>query len=197
MTGPEGEVHYGCWEWTSVTAPESFEVAESFANDKGEPHTELPTIRMVYVFEATDSGSRLTTTSQFDSVEQLEQLIEMGMLDGTREAMAQIEPVLADLAAFASDRAVEAQVLSDTHVRVVRVIRGTVAQVWRAHSDADLMKKWLLGPEEWSMSVCEIAAQVGDSYRYECGNAQRAHPHAGRRRKAALARHHVRERGAA
>ena len=167
MAGPEGDVHYGCWDWTSVNAPESFEVADSFANEKGEPNTELPTIRMVFAFEETERGSRLTTTSSFDSLEQLEQLLEMGMLEGTREAMAQIDTVLADLAAFAADRAVDAKTLSDTQVRVTRVIRGTIDQVWRAHNDANLMKQWLLGPDGWTMPVCEIAEEVGDSYRYE------------------------------
>lgn len=167
MTGPEGDTHYGCWEWTSVNAPRSFEVADSFANEKGEPNTDLPAMRMTFVFEATKTGSRLTTTSYFDSLEQLQQLVEMGMEAGTREAMAQIDTVLADLASFASDRAVEAQLLSDAQVRVTRVIRGTVDQVWRAHNDADLLKKWLLGPDGWTMPVCETAAHVGDSYRYE------------------------------
>jgi uncharacterized protein YndB with AHSA1/START domain len=90
----------------------------------------------------------------------------MQMLEGTKEAMSQIDAVLADLAAFASDRAAEAQILSDTQVRVARVIRGSVEQVWRAHNDADLMKQWLLGPDGWTMPVCEIAANIGDSYRY-------------------------------
>ncbi|MEO8095708.1 MAG: SRPBCC family protein [Pseudolysinimonas sp.] len=167
MTGPEGDKHYGCWEWKSVNAPKSFEVADSFANELGEPNIDLPTTRMAFAFESTDSGSRLTTTAQFDSAENLEQLIEMGMLEGTKEAMSQIDTVLADLAAFASERPVEATILSETQVRVARVIRGTVDQVWRAHNDADLMKQWLLGPDGWTMPVCEIAAHVGDSYRYE------------------------------
>ncbi len=167
MTGPDGDTHYGCWHWTSVNAPESFEVADSFANEKGEPNTAFPTVRMTFVFEATESGSRLTTTSFFDSLEQLDQLIEMGMEEGTREAMAQIDTVLADLASFASERAVETQLLGDTQVRVARVIRGTIDQVWRAHNDADLLKKWLLGPDGWTMPVCQTAAHVGDSYRYE------------------------------
>ncbi len=166
MRGPEGDVHYGCWQWNSVNAPESFDVVDSFANGKGEPNTELPTTRMAFAFEATESGSRLTTTSYFESVKDLEQLIEMGMLDGTRAAMAQIDTVLADLTAFASDRAAEAKVLSDTQVRVARVIRGTVDQVWRAHTDTGLMKQWLLGPDGWTMPICEIAVQIGDSYRY-------------------------------
>jgi len=166
MTGPEGDEHYGCWDWTSVDAPVSFEVADRFADDKGEPNDDLPTTNMVFVFEPTEAGSRLTTTSHFGSLEQLEQLVEMGMLEGTKQAMSQIDTVLADLAAFASDRTVEAQILSDTQVRVARVIRGSVDQVWRAHNDADLMKQWLLGPDGWTMPVCEIATDVGDSYRY-------------------------------
>lgn len=170
MTGPEGDEHYGCWEWTSVQAPDAFEVADSFADAQGTPNTDLPTTRMTFAFEAMDGGSRLVTTSSFDSLEQLEQLLEMGMLEGTREAMSQIDTVLADLAAFAADRAAEAQVLSETQVRVARVIRGSLGQVWRAHNDAELMKKWLLGPDGWTMPVCEIAAKIGDSYRYEWEN---------------------------
>jgi uncharacterized protein YndB with AHSA1/START domain len=170
MTGPEGDEHYGCWEWTSVQAPDAFEVVDSFTDATGEPNTTLPTMRTAFAFEPIDAGSRLVTTSRFDSLEQLEQLLEMGMLEGTREAMSQIDTVLADLAAFAADRAAEAQILSETKVRVARVIRGSLEQVWRAHNDADLLKKWLLGPDGWTMPVCEIAAKVGDSYRYEWEN---------------------------
>jgi len=166
MTGPEGDEHYGRWDWTSVDAPRTFEVDDTFADENGETNTELPSIRMVFAFEETSNGSRLVTTSHFDSLEQLEQLLEMGMLDGTKEAMTQIDDVLADLAAFATDRRAEAQLLSDTQVRVARVIRGSVDQVWRAHNDADLMKQWLLGPDGWTMPICEIAANVGDTYRY-------------------------------
>lgn len=170
MTGPDGDEHYGCWQWTSVQAPETFEVADSFADANGEPNTDLPTTRMTFAFEAVDGGSRLVATSHFDSLEQLEQLLQMGMLEGAHEAMSQIDTVLADLAAFAADRMAEAQILSDTHVRVARIIRGSVEHVWRAHNDADLMKKWLLGPEGWTMPVCELAQKVGDSYRYEWEN---------------------------
>ncbi len=166
MTGPTGDEHYGCWEWTDVNAPQSFDVIDWFADETGAPNTDLPPTRMSFMFEETDAGSRLTTASRFDSVDQMKQLLEMEMLEGTTEAMSQIDTVLADLAAFASDRAVDAQMLSDTQVRVSRVIRGSVDQVWRAHNDSDLMKQWLLGPDGWTMPVCEVASKVGDSYRY-------------------------------
>jgi uncharacterized protein YndB with AHSA1/START domain len=167
MTGPEGDTHYGCWEWADLTPHNSFEVIDWFADESGAPNTDMPATRMSFTFESTENGSRLVTTSRFDSLEQLQQLLDMQMLEGTKEAMSQIDDVLADLKAFASDRAVEAQILSDTQVRVARVIRGTVDQVWHAHNDAELMKQWLLGPDGWTMPVCEIATNVGESYRYE------------------------------
>jgi uncharacterized protein YndB with AHSA1/START domain len=167
MTGPTGDEHYGCWEWTHIVAPRSFDVNDWFADETGAPNTDLPLVRASFVFEATDGGSRLTAISRCESLEQLEQLLAMGVLEGTREAMSQIDAVLADLTAFATSRGATAQILSDTQVRVARVIRGTLDQVWHAHNDADLMKKWLLGPDGWSMPVCEIATSVGERYRYE------------------------------
>ena len=166
MTGPTGDEHYGCWEWTDVNAPASFDVIDWFADETGAPNTDLPAMRATFAFEATATGSRLITTSRFDSLEQLEQLLGMGVLEGTNEAMSQIDTVLADLAAFATDRAAEAQILSNTQVRVARVIRGSLTQVWRAHTDAELIKQWMLGPDGWIMPTCEIATNVGDHYRY-------------------------------
>src|SRR5690606_85906 len=64
-------------------------------------------------------------------------------------------------------RRTEAQILNDTQVRIARVIRGSVEQVWRAHHDADLLRRWMLGPEGWTMPVCDVSEEVGASYRYE------------------------------
>ena len=167
MTGPDGESSRGYWEFVAVDAPHSFEVLDGFADDDGEPNAELPSMRMTFVFSETAAGSRLTTTTHFGSLEVLEQLLGMGMEEGMRSAMSQIDDVVADLASFAAGRSAELQLLDDTHVRVSRIIRGTPEQVWRAHHEPELMRQWLLGPDGWTMPVCEIAASVGDSYRNE------------------------------
>src|SRR3954471_657448 len=54
MTGAEGDEHYGCWEWTDVSAPASFDVIDWFADENGEPNTELPATRVTFAFESTD-----------------------------------------------------------------------------------------------------------------------------------------------
>ena len=167
MTGPEGEKAGGYWRFTGVEPRRSFTVVDGFADDDGAPNLDLPAMEMTFSFEATGRGTRVTTLTRFASVDALEKVISMGMEEGMRSAMSQIDAVLADLAAFAAELPVAAQILSDTQVRVCRVIRGTAEQVWRAHHEPELMKKWLLGPDGWTMPVCDIATEVGQSYRYE------------------------------
>ncbi len=167
MTGPEGERSTAFWEFLAVDPGRSFEVLDGFSADNDSENAGMPSVRMVFVFEETDAGSRLVTTTHFPSLEALEQLLGVGMEEGMREAMGQIDDVLADLASFSAELPVHAQLLDDTHVRVSRTIRGSVEQVWRAHHEPELMKRWLLGPDGWEMTVCEVAAAVGDGYRTE------------------------------
>lgn len=171
MTGPDGSVHGGYWEWIDVKHPEgdsaSFEVRDGFSTPDGSPNTDLPTMRMVFHFESTvPAGSRVTTTTFFNTSEQLAQLVEMGMEEGMREAMSQIDDVLADLTSFALGMGTNVDVLADTRFRISRVIRGTVEQVWRAHTEPELMKRWLTGPDGWVMTECNFPLEIGASYHF-------------------------------
>lgn len=167
MTGPDGSQSHGWWRFTAIEPHRRIELEDGFSHEDGRPNDAMPSMRMTFTFEPTSSGSRFTSVTHFPSVEAMEQLVEMGMVEGTKSAMGQLDTVLADLASFATDRTTEAQVLSDTQVRITRVIRGSVEQVWRAHNDAALLQRWLLGPDGWTMPVCDVASAVGDSYRYE------------------------------
>jgi len=167
MTGPEGEIAGGAWKFSAIDLHRSFTVEDGFADADGVPSDDLPAMEMTFTFESIGAGTRLTNVTRFRSVEDMETVLAMGMEEGMRSAMSQIDGVLADLATFAATLPVAAQILSDTQVRVSRVIRGTVEQVWRAHHEPELMKKWLLGPDGWTMPVCDVATEVGQSYRYE------------------------------
>ncbi|HNM98510.1 MAG TPA: hypothetical protein PKK40_11240 [Marmoricola sp.] len=50
---------------------------------------------MVFTFERTDAGSRMTATTYFNSLEEFEQLIENGMVDGVEASYARLQGVLA------------------------------------------------------------------------------------------------------
>ncbi len=167
MSGPDGQKSHGWWRFLSVTPYQQFEVEDGFADENGLPTESMPSMRMVFRFDDNGSGSRFTSTTFFTSVESMEKLVAMGMMEGMKSAMSQIDDVVSDLKSYAIDLATNAQILSDTQVRISRVIRGTPQQVWRAHHEAALMQRWLLGPDGWTMPVCELASKVGDSYRFE------------------------------
>jgi len=168
MTGPAGERSpLAYWEFVQIEAPHRLEVNNGFALEDGSPNPAMPSMRMVFRFEATPTGARFSAVTTFPSIEGMEQLVQMGMVEGMRSALGQMDTVLADLASFAANLATSAQILNDTQVRITRIIRGTVDQVWRAHHEPELLKRWLLGPDGWTMPVCQVATRVGDSYRYE------------------------------
>ena len=167
MTGPDGSKSHGWWRFVKVERGRLIEVEDGFSHEDGRPNAAMPTMRIVFSFTQTHNGSRFTSVTYFPSVEAMEQLVKMGMIEGMKSAVGQLDDVLDDLASFAAGRATEAQILSDTQVRISRVIRGTLEQVWDAHQEPELLQRWLLGPDGWTMPVCEVASEVGSSYRYE------------------------------
>ncbi|HYW30962.1 MAG TPA: SRPBCC family protein [Gemmatimonas sp.] len=167
MTGPDGMKSSGWFRFTAVEPTHRMEMVDGFTGADGKPNLDMPTMTMSFTFESTANGSRFRSVTHFPSVEAMEQLVSMGMMEGMRAAMGQIDAVVTDLQSFAAGRDAEAQLLDDTHVRVSRIIRGSVEQVWRAHHDPALMQRWMLGPDGWTMPVCNVATNVGDSYRYE------------------------------
>lgn len=94
MTGPEGEVSRGWWRFIAVEPGRMFEVEDGFADEDGKPNDEMPTIRMVFTFDGTATGSRFTGVTHFPSVEAMERLAEMGMVEGMRSALGQLDEVL-------------------------------------------------------------------------------------------------------
>jgi len=165
MNGPRGEKSSGSWEFISIDAPNAFEVIDSFVDENGTPLDGFPAQRMTFAFESTADGTRMTTTSHFDSVDALEQVVEMGQVEGIKMAMAQLDAVLQDLRDYAQGKGTRLELLDDTHVRITRLVDGPRELVWRAHFEPELIRKWMLGPDGWEMTECVAATEVGQSYR--------------------------------
>ena len=172
MADPDGNISHVYWHWQSVEPGSSFDVLEGFALADGSPDTDAPTVRLVFAFESTPHGSRVSTTAHFDTADDFTRMLEMGMVDGLAQSIGQLDQVLGDGRSFAADQSTMTQILSDTQVRISRVITSTPELVWRAHHEKALLQQWLLGPAGWSMPVCEMAASAGDPYRYIWDNGK-------------------------
>lgn len=95
MTSPEGEKFAGYWDVTDVEAPMRFTFRDGFAHADLTPNTELPVSDCVYEFSETEGGTRAVYTTTYASAEALQQVLDMGMEEGSRSAIGQIDAFLA------------------------------------------------------------------------------------------------------
>lgn len=97
MTGPEGDQPKGYWEIDEVDPPRRLVFRDGFANEDGTPNHEFPTTVGEVTIEATGEGkTRMSMLSTFPSTEALEQMLSMGMEEGLKQAVGQIDAILAE-----------------------------------------------------------------------------------------------------
>jgi uncharacterized protein YndB with AHSA1/START domain len=94
MTGPDGEKAHGWWRFLAIDEPHSLEFEDGFADEGAVPNPDMPTIRARVELRETPDGTRMTVTSRFATLEQMEQLIAMGIVEGMTLAMGQIDEIL-------------------------------------------------------------------------------------------------------
>ena len=55
---------------------------------------------------------------------------------------------------------------SEREVMVERSFRAPRSLVYRAYTDPQLVRRWMLGPPGWSMPVCEMDVRVGGRFQW-------------------------------
>lgn len=63
----------------------------------------------------------------------------------------------------------------DREIVITRSFDAPRSLVFEAYTKPELVKRWLLGPDGWSMPVCEINLRVGGKYRYVWKNDETGH----------------------
>jgi uncharacterized protein YndB with AHSA1/START domain len=56
---------------------------------------------------------------------------------------------------------------SDLEIEITRVVAAPRGLVFDAYTKPEHLQNWMLGPEGWTMVVCEIDLRPGGLYRYE------------------------------
>jgi uncharacterized protein YndB with AHSA1/START domain len=55
---------------------------------------------------------------------------------------------------------------TEKEIVVTRVFNAPRQLVFDAFTKPELLKRWLFGPADWTLEVCEVDLRVGGSYRY-------------------------------
>jgi uncharacterized protein YndB with AHSA1/START domain len=97
MTGPEGDQPRGYWEIIEADAPHRLVFRDGFANADGTPNSDLPINEaQVTIAEVGDGRTRMSIQSIFPDAAAMEQVLAMGMEEGLKQAVAQIDAILAE-----------------------------------------------------------------------------------------------------
>lgn len=111
---PGGRVHYGMhcidenqgewydkWSWgameiTEIDDTNSFTYVDYFSDEAGTLNKEMPALTIVNSFIEQDDTTKLVSVSQADSAEQIEQLLQMGMVEGFTSQLLKLDALLAE-----------------------------------------------------------------------------------------------------
>lgn len=97
MTGPEGDQPKGYWVVEEVEPPHRLVFRDGFRNDDGTDNAELPvTTGQVTIDEIGAGTTRMSIQTTFPSADALEQMVAMGMEEGLKQAVGQIDAILGE-----------------------------------------------------------------------------------------------------
>jgi uncharacterized protein YndB with AHSA1/START domain len=94
MTGPEGDTSHGYWRMIAIDQPTGLEFANGLAGDDGEPVAHIKPMAAHVTFEPIDGGTRMTSLTTFTDEAQMKIMLDMGMAEGTNQAISQIDVLL-------------------------------------------------------------------------------------------------------
>lgn len=94
MTGPDGEKYYGWWQITRLEIEKRLEFKDGFADDTGAQNLDMPVTITTMTLEPIGDATEMISTTTFESVAAMDQLVEMGMIEGLVLALSQVTQLL-------------------------------------------------------------------------------------------------------
>lgn len=96
MAGDGGERHDSTWEVLLADPPHRLELRDADVDENGRPNDgNAMTVMVVTFADADGGGTEMAVQTRFDSLEGMEQVLAMGVEEGMRMVVAQIDEVLA------------------------------------------------------------------------------------------------------
>ncbi len=97
MVGPQDEHHWATMEYITIDPLKSFEAVDSFTDEHGTVNPELPISKGRMSFTNDGRYTRVEWTSVYQSAEDLQTILSMGMEQGIRICIDQLVALLATL----------------------------------------------------------------------------------------------------
>lgn len=95
MEGPEGERHYCRADYNTVVPQKSFTGMDAFCDEEGNINPDMPQMNWNVMFNPIKTGTKVDVELTFDSLDDMNKIIEMGFQDGFAAAHGNLDEILA------------------------------------------------------------------------------------------------------
>ena len=95
MTGPEGDEAWGKGVYSEIVEPERIVYRDYFTDSQGVESAEMPSAAITVEFLQQNGRTELVSKTKYDSKEDLQKVLEMGVEEGFAETLDRLEEYLA------------------------------------------------------------------------------------------------------
>lgn len=97
MIEPNGTEYWGWTSFLEINPIEYYTSTDAFSNEKGEINTELPQAKWLVSFSSKGENAVVETIVTYNSLADLEAVIQMGMKDGLTATLEKLDELLLTL----------------------------------------------------------------------------------------------------
>ncbi len=97
MIDPEGKHYWGLTEYVKISPIDAYHTRDIFADEDGNPAPDMPVAKWDVTFTDKDGNTVVQTIVQYDSLEDLEKVINMGMKEGLTSTLEKLDELLVTL----------------------------------------------------------------------------------------------------
>lgn len=94
MVTPDGEEYWGYSEYSDIRPIDSYRASDAFSDSTGKVNSDLPTAQWLVTFADKGENATVTTFVQYDSFDDLEKVLNMGMKEGMIATMEKLDEYL-------------------------------------------------------------------------------------------------------
>lgn len=96
MTGEDGERYHGMWNVINADEGILISFEDFFTDENFEPLEGMPVSQNTYTFAENEDGTRAAYVTTFESADALQQVLDMGGVEGATAAIDQIDGFLTE-----------------------------------------------------------------------------------------------------
>lgn len=94
MVGPDGEKHWALVEYKSIHPEKNYKALDAFCDENGNVNKDFARMHWTNTFNANNGSTVVHIVIDFDRLEDLEKIIEMGFKEGFQAAHENLDELL-------------------------------------------------------------------------------------------------------